>query len=123
MLHRVETIEKVCHFRDVALDLPTRLTRLETWLDLPGVTWDETFDFVATVDFVDSTEFQFGGKDELCDSTVHVAKLALRRWTFRIRAIEDRLNEPRHLLLCLAWIYGQVSTEKCGARGRLRFAY
>jgi hypothetical protein len=102
MLQRIETLEKVCNFLDGPLDLSTRLTKLETWV-VDGV-WDESVDYLSC----SLVEFQFGGKDELPDPELHVAKVALRRWTFRIRAIEDRLNMPHHQLLCSAWIYGQL---------------
>ena len=125
---RVETIEAVCNFVDGGenLDLSTRLTKLETWVADGGI-WDETCNYLSHYPLV---EWQFGGKDEMSHPELHDGKVALRRWTFHIRAIEDRLDIPRHQLICSAWIYSQLlqrSTaleDLCGmasGKGKLGF--
>jgi hypothetical protein len=118
MLQRVDTLEKLCNFLDGTgnLDLSTRLTNLETWLAEGGV-WDETCSrLYAELHWLEAGPLD-GGKDELPDPELHEAKVSLHRWTFRIRAIEDRLNMPRHQLLSSAWIYGQLLQRSTALEG------
>ena len=59
-LDRIEALENLCNFKDGGgkLDLSTRFTKMETWLDEGGV-WDETFDYLSQNPL---SEWQYGGR-------------------------------------------------------------